>query len=414
MQINYDFPWYLQNTEMFMALYTGLYSVGADISSYPFLSALDLENAEYAGQISAVATLFGLKGSWRGVSDALIYDQNNWSVDDIVENYWSGRVTDQGTNLIKNYIKAKVQIKNKQLTLQTLKEFFETVLGQYNFNAETDMTVTESLMHFDIVVNISDEILSDMVSLFSNDEYPFGKPTGISYSVVYQRLPDFQQLQYIQTVPNNPNPGQRITGAVGVDSGINPSYRDRVEIDVQTIGADQTAAYYREAVYATASESWASLQFTANGGDIVVSGMRGVFSVFSSVTADRTTLVVDALEDPYHSNRLTAAVRYGDKTGYAIGAWSDSEYVSPDTLKFFAGRTYSGDMPIRIYGAKIYRYTDATREEKNLIANFVPAKRTADGVLGLYNTETNTFAPSYGLNSDIPVEIIGGPVVGNL
>lgn len=386
MKINYDFPWYLQNSEGFMALYTGLYDVATNISPISLLSALDIDHTTTPEQLKLIATLYGLRGDFVAIQDALIYNIKKWSVRgsdlpdgytqlmylestgtqyidtgikpnqdssisagymltgeisgnvfvmgctntadsnrmnngftrmlspnrvgwggttagslitittptvantqynirfdgrvisindtvvatststdpwsanfnayvfarntagtmssgfvgrfyyfrmydgdtlaldlipcrresdgmvgmyDIVNNefherrgtgnfvagpdfpgefgevnYWSGRMTET-TELLVNYIKAKVQIRNKNLTLQTLKQFFEVCLAHRDFNPSTDISVEESTLHFDLTVSVDGDILNDMVTLLSVDPYPFGKPTGISYSINY-------------------------------------------------------------------------------------------------------------------------------------------------------------------------------------------------------------------------------------
>ena len=377
MKINYDFPWYLQNSEGFMALYTGLYDVATNISPISLLSALDIDHTTTPEQLKLIATLYGLRGDFVAIQDALIYNIKKWSVggshdlpsgyrellyvtaagsqyidtnltitqdheirskfkpttnskylygalsngntasvsayiqttggywrfgdtgiskvvslnsihtsiqnvssvtiddnpsaystiddfetpvslvvgtahtatgtysatgfvgdiygvsvyngdtavidlvpcrrtsddsigfydtvsdhffenigsgdfvagpnypgDDGEVNYWSGRTTET-TDLLVNYIKAKVQIRNKNLTLQTLKQFFEVCLAHRDFNPSTDISVEESTLHFDLTVSVDGDILNDMVTLLSVDPYPFGKPTGISYSINY-------------------------------------------------------------------------------------------------------------------------------------------------------------------------------------------------------------------------------------
>ena len=184
MQINYDFPWYLQNSEGFMALYTGLYNTATTISPITLLDALDIDNVLYPNQLKFVATLYGLRGDWVGIEQALIYDVNKWSVDGVEENYWSGMPSDSA-DLLKNYIKAKVQIRNKNLSLQALKDFFAVCLAHREFNPDTNIEVTESTMHFDLTITVSADVLNDMVTLLSVDPYPFGKPTGISYTITY-------------------------------------------------------------------------------------------------------------------------------------------------------------------------------------------------------------------------------------
>ena len=377
MQINYDFPWYLQNSEGFMTMYTGLFNVATTISPISFLSCLDVDHAEYPQQIKTIAMLYGLRGDWVGIEDALIYDVKKWSVggshdlpsgyrellyiqasgtqyidtlltitqdheirskfepttsnkylygalstgniatvsaylsssggnwrfgsatasksvplntihtaiqnstgvtlDDVLTqysdvtdfetpvsfvvgtshnangdygtsgfigniygvsiyngttlvmdlvpcrrtsddaigmydtvsdhffenlgadpfvagpnypgddgevNYWSGKLADT-LDLLTNYIKAKVQIRNKNLTLQSLKQFFAVCLAHRNFDPDTAISVTESTLHFDLEVAVDEGVLNDMVTLLSVDPWPFGKPTGISYSINY-------------------------------------------------------------------------------------------------------------------------------------------------------------------------------------------------------------------------------------
>jgi hypothetical protein len=184
MQINYDFPWYLQNSEGFMTLYEGLYNTAVTISPISLLAALDIEHATTAMQLKFVATLYGLRSDWVGIEQALIYNVNNWSVDGVEENYWSGLPADT-FDLLKNYIKAKVQMRNKNLTLQNIKNFFAVCLAHREFDPDTAISVAESLMHFDLTVTLDEGTLGDMVTLLSIDPYPFGKPTGISYTINY-------------------------------------------------------------------------------------------------------------------------------------------------------------------------------------------------------------------------------------
>ena len=184
MKINYDFPWYLQNSEAFMTLYTGLYNVSSHISPLPFLECLKIDDIDLFSQLRALSWIYGLFGNLTSVEDALIYNVNNWSVDEVEENYWSGRPV-ENLDLLRNYLKAKVQMRNKNLTLQSIKEFFGTCLEHREFDPSTDIAVTESLLHFDITVTVNQDILNDMASLYATDPYPFGKPVGISYSINY-------------------------------------------------------------------------------------------------------------------------------------------------------------------------------------------------------------------------------------
>ena len=73
MKINYDFPWYLQNSEGFMALYTGLYDVASNISPISLLTALDIEHTTTPEQLKLVATLYGLRGDFVAIKDLLCF-----------------------------------------------------------------------------------------------------------------------------------------------------------------------------------------------------------------------------------------------------------------------------------------------------------------------------------------------------
>lgn len=187
MQINYDFPWYIQQSPAFMALYTGLYDVGSQISSLPFIQMLDLDNVSSYAELVAAGDFYGVSSAWYGLQDSLIYNLREWGPRDPgdTEYYWNGKATDDMLKAIANYIKAKVQIRGQPLSLANLKKFYETALANYNFSVDNNIEITESLQHFEVVVTATDEIAAVLAGMTYNDAWPFGKPVGISYNITY-------------------------------------------------------------------------------------------------------------------------------------------------------------------------------------------------------------------------------------
>jgi len=83
--------------------------------------------------------------------------------------------------------------------------------------------------------------------------------------------------------------------------------------------------------------------------------------------------------------------------------WASSQ--TPQTTFSFFALTHTGCNPIGGYvKAKIY----SLRLFKNnsIVGNFIPARRNSDGVLGMYDTVSNTFFTNAGTG-----EFIAGPVV---
>lgn len=185
MQMNYDFPWYIQQSPAFMTLYEGFYNVAVNISPITFIDMLDLDNVVSYSELLAAGQYFGVPNAWYGLQDALIYNFREWGPKPDPEYYWNGRASDNNFKLMANYIRAKVQIRGKPLSLLTLKQFYETALDGYNYSVENNISITESLQHFEIVVQATDEIAQALIEMSYTDKFPFGKPVGISYNVTY-------------------------------------------------------------------------------------------------------------------------------------------------------------------------------------------------------------------------------------
>ena len=164
MQINYDFPWYIQQSPAFMTLYEGLFDVCSNISPITFIDMLNLDNVE----------------------DALIYNVREWAPKTQNPNYyWNGRTSYENFQLMANYIKAKVQMRGQPLSLVTLKRFYETILDGYNYSVADNIEIIESEQHFEIVARVNNEVAQALVEMLYTDSQPFGKPVGISYNITY-------------------------------------------------------------------------------------------------------------------------------------------------------------------------------------------------------------------------------------
>ena len=187
MQFNYDFPWYIQESAAFMALYTGFFNEAVKMSPLPFLEMLDLDNADSIEKIRAACYYYGVDATGVGAQDALIYNRREWGLRDEGEQnyYWNGRTTNDTLRLMANYIRAKVQIRGQPLSLVNLKKFYETALAGYNYSVENNIEIIESLQHFEIVVQATEEIIEAFIQMSYNDDWPFGKPVGISYNITY-------------------------------------------------------------------------------------------------------------------------------------------------------------------------------------------------------------------------------------
>ena len=184
MQINYDFPWYIQQSPAFMALYEGLYGVGAKISSIDLIKMLDLDNVEQYSELLAAGQYYGVSNAWYGLEDALVYNARPWAPSD-TSYYWNGRASYENFQLMANYIKAKTQIRGQPLSLVTLKKFYETILDGYNYSVEDNIEIIESEQHFEVVAHVDGDIAQVLVELSYTDSQPFGKPVGISYNITY-------------------------------------------------------------------------------------------------------------------------------------------------------------------------------------------------------------------------------------
>ncbi len=77
-----------------------------------------------------------------------------------------------------------------------------------------------------------------------------------------------------------------------------------------------------------------------------------------------------------------------------------------NTIYMFAGRRVRDNTNIPYYFLKGLIYYLQITEGMNLVRNFIPARRDSDGVLGMYDTVSNTFFTNSGTG-----EFVAGPMV---
>lgn len=187
MQINYDFPWYIQQSPVFMTLYEGLYAIAVNVSPLPVLEMLNIADEDSLYKLIMLGQFYGVNNYIDTNKNALIYNIREWGPRDAPDQnyYWNGSSSEEALQIMTNYTIAKMQIRGKALSLLTLKQFYETALAGYNYSVEDNISVIESTQHFEIVVNAPDDIVQVLIEMTYNDRFPFGKPVGISYNVTY-------------------------------------------------------------------------------------------------------------------------------------------------------------------------------------------------------------------------------------
>lgn len=182
---NDNYPWYLQTSPVFSALYDGIYNVGKNISCldaykvfFPKVMANIRDNLAALKGLNIYATLWQLQTEISSIQDALIYNNDKWSQ----SKKWDGETTGITINYFLQYIKMKNFIYQQPLTLNLIHEALEILLDGIEYTA----TVNET--EYEITINIyteNEDAYSFMVGLTTTDKTLFGKPIGrkITYSI---------------------------------------------------------------------------------------------------------------------------------------------------------------------------------------------------------------------------------------
>lgn len=185
MQLNQNYPWYLQTSPAFTVLYEGVYNVCKNISpldSYKVFYPSELMGLEDNGAIlkglNTYATLWQLPTEISSIDDALIYDVDPWS-----STYkWDGAVTGISVEWLFRYIKMKNFINQQQFSIQTMHDALAILFEGVDYTAE--ITVED----YEITVDISTddtEATNFFLGLLASDATLVGKPVGfkITYTI---------------------------------------------------------------------------------------------------------------------------------------------------------------------------------------------------------------------------------------
>lgn len=179
MELNQNYPWYLQTSPNFVTLYEGMFNTAKNYSS---LDSYKVFYPEIMAEISdRLGAMYGLKvyaGLWQipvefsAIVDALIYDVDNWSE----TKKWNGDVTGADLDWFLRYIKMKTFINQQPFCLNMIKNAMDILLGEESHN----VTVTETEYAITVNLEISDEAATVVQGILVVDPTLVGKPVGKS------------------------------------------------------------------------------------------------------------------------------------------------------------------------------------------------------------------------------------------
>lgn len=172
---NNDFPWYLQQSSVFLALYTGFFDVAVMASPLGMGDMFNIDEAS-GRQLFRIGTYFGMAGSptlW----DGLIYDVDNWS--DVKT--WTGGVKEIAEDFYRKLVKAKAYAYGRPYSLTTLKGVLDRIFDQNGFTT----IVTEDYMEITISISGPQNEIEMFVEAKAFDVAFIGKPVGIKVNWEY-------------------------------------------------------------------------------------------------------------------------------------------------------------------------------------------------------------------------------------
>ena len=185
MQLNQNYPWYLQTSPTFTKLYEGMFNVAKNFTSldaykvfYPDIMADVSDNLAVLSGLNTYATLWQIPTEISAVVDALVYDVDKWSD----TKKWDGAVTGISVDWFLRYIKMKTFINQQVLCEQMIKNALDILFG--NIQHTVEVTVENYEIKIDIVTDSNDAV-NFFVGLTTIDSTLFGKPMGlkITYTI---------------------------------------------------------------------------------------------------------------------------------------------------------------------------------------------------------------------------------------
>ena len=172
---NYDFPWYLQESPVFLALYNGFFRVAEDASPLGIGDAFNIDAMEGV-MLYRLGTYWGMSGS-PYIWDGLIYNVDPWS--DVKT--WTGGLKELGQELYSNLIKAKAYAYGRPYSLLTIKGALERLFTGQTYQAE----VVEDDMEITISLTAARSLLEIFIEAKAFDLVFIGKPAGIKVTWEY-------------------------------------------------------------------------------------------------------------------------------------------------------------------------------------------------------------------------------------
>lgn len=172
---NNNFPWYLQQSSVFLALYTGFFDVAVAASPLGLGDAFNIDEMTGA-MLFRLGTYWGMTGS-PYIWDGLIYDIDQWSG----IKTWTGGLKKLGEDFYSGLIKAKAFAYGRPYSLNTLKGVLERIFeGQ-----EVSFAVEEEDMEITISLTGAQNILETFIQARAFDLAFIGKPVGIKVNWEY-------------------------------------------------------------------------------------------------------------------------------------------------------------------------------------------------------------------------------------
>ena len=160
---NNNFPWYLQQSSAFLALYTGFFDIAVDATPLALGNAFNIDEMQGA-MLHRIGEYFGMATSaytW----DGLIYNMDAWSDG----KNWTGGIRQLGEDFYSKIIKAKMYAYGHQYCLETLYNVFEIVFEgvEHNVRIIEQGMCADGTMDMGYVVDAVEETLN--LGNISND-----------------------------------------------------------------------------------------------------------------------------------------------------------------------------------------------------------------------------------------------------
>ena len=175
---NHNFPWYLQQSDVFVALYYGFFHIAEDASPLGIGNAFNIDEME-GEMLFRIGSYYGLYGNpsfW----DGLIYNTDNWSETKL----WTGGVSAVQETFYRNFLKAKAYAYGRIYSLETLKGVMDRLFDSVDHSTE----IIEDYMAITIKITASQDAIRDFIDMRAFDLFFIGKPVGIKVEWDYDYI----------------------------------------------------------------------------------------------------------------------------------------------------------------------------------------------------------------------------------